>query len=178
MAAACCRKAAGFCSLKKNQMKPMRENIFKAKRINWNSLPKELWPIEWVEGNLVLSQDAVDGWEAIIIPTKNSDMFAGEYGDTDVGFDNWFRVDSNTICQYTGRKDKNANKIWEGNIFQASDGENMQKYIITWNNDFLQWYAKCPYDEKKSRPLCKFREDEIDVIGNIFDNADETERMV
>lgn len=27
---------------------------------------------EWVEGNLIQNSDAEDGWEAIIIPTKNT----------------------------------------------------------------------------------------------------------
>lgn len=31
---------------------------------------------EWVTGNLIQSSDAEDGWEAIIIPVKNSNMVA------------------------------------------------------------------------------------------------------
>ena len=40
--------------------------LFKAKRIDNG---------EWVEGNLIQSCDATDGWETIIIPIKNSNLF-------------------------------------------------------------------------------------------------------
>lgn len=40
--------------------------LFKAKRVDNG---------EWVQGNLILSNDAEDGYRAIIIPTNNSNMF-------------------------------------------------------------------------------------------------------
>ena len=82
-----------------------------------------------------------------------------------------FKVDPETVCQYTGLTD-NGNKKWEGDIFEASDGDYVQRYVIQWNESELQWYAVCPYDSENNLPLCEFRVKEIDVIGDIFDNPD------
>lgn len=73
---------------------------------------------EWVKGNLIQSCDATDGWEAIIIPVKNSNMFTKHigHGYGNLGFENWYRVDASTICQCTGLRDKNGKLIWENDI--------------------------------------------------------------
>lgn len=83
--------------------------LFKAKRIDNG---------EWVQGNLIQSCDATDGWETIIIPIKNSNMFTKHIkrGYGNLGFENWYRVDPSTICQCTGLKDENGNLIWENDI--------------------------------------------------------------
>ena len=78
-------------------------------------------------------------------------------------------VDPRTVCQYTGLTDKNG-KRFEGDIFQASDGDYIQRYIITWNEDYLEWSAECIGDPDGTLPLSEFRVGEIEVIGNIFDN--------
>lgn len=80
-------------------------------------------------------------------------------------------VDPSTICQCTGIEDKNG-KRWKGDIFEASDGEFIQRYVIEWNVNELQWYAECVTTPDYSTPLCEFTLDEIDVIGNIFDNPE------
>jgi hypothetical protein len=83
--------------------------LFKAKRADNG---------EWVQGNLIQSCDATDGWEAIIIPAKNSNMFTKHIkrGYGNLGFENWYRVDPSTICQCTGLRDKNGELIWENDI--------------------------------------------------------------
>lgn len=82
-----------------------------------------------------------------------------------------FEIDPSTICRCTGIEDKNG-KRWQGDIFEASDGEFIQRYIIAWDEDALQWYAECIYISEASLPLCEFKVEEIDVIGNIFDNPE------
>lgn len=69
--------------------------LYKAKRLDNG---------EWVTGNLIQSSDAEDGWEAIIIPVKNSNMFTKHIGQGygSLGFENWYRVDPSTICRCTG----------------------------------------------------------------------------
>lgn len=83
----------------------------------------------------------------------------------------WVEVDPETVCQYTGLQDKSG-KRFEGDIFQASDGEYIQRYIIKWNEDSLEWSAECIGDPDGTLPLSEFRVEEIEVIGNIFDNPE------
>ena len=74
-------------------------NLFKGKRVDNG---------EWVIGNLIFSEDALDGWEAIIIPTTNSNMYASDKDDTnkgDIHFENWYRVDKDTVCRCTGKRE-------------------------------------------------------------------------
>lgn len=82
-----------------------------------------------------------------------------------------FLIDPETACQYTGLQDK-AGKRFEGDIFQASDGDYYQRYIITWNEDTLEWSAECIGDPDGTLPLSEFRVGEIEVIGNVFDNPE------
>lgn len=87
-----------------------------------------------------------------------------------------FLVDESTVCQYTGLTDKNGRR-YEGDIFQASDGDYIQRYVITWNEDSLEWSAECIGDTDGTLPLSEFRISEIEIIGNIFDNPELLEIM-
>lgn len=79
----------------------MRDRLWKGKRIDNG---------EWVIGNLIYSEDAEEGWETIIIPTFDSNMFTKGGAKGNLGFENWYRVDKDTLCQYTGLND---NTKWE-----------------------------------------------------------------
>lgn len=137
---------------------------------------------EWITGNLIQSSDAEDGWEAIIIPVKNSNMFAKHiendystmftkpigHGQGNLGFENWYRVDSSTICQCTGLKDKNDKLIWENDIVVCRDFKE-EKYVIAWKQDeacFEYQQYGCSIMNFEQLSGC-----EVEVIGNILDNA-------
>ena len=91
-------------------------------------------------------------------------------------------VDKNTIGQYTGLKDKNGKKIFEGDIVHYYDFTSVYSREITGKVIYSQdCMFKIEYDDefiknhKTTRPLvCNehpiFAEKKIEVIGNIYEN--------
>ena len=134
----------------------MREILFKAKRIDNG---------EWVYGNYAFTD--TNGEQHFIFQNK---AFEHE-------------VDKNTICQYTGLTDKNGNKICENDILSVlligEPDEEKENCIVRYGRKAenfrielgfnLEWtktyYLRCD--------ICFWIENrEVEVIGNIFDNAE------
>ena len=84
-----------------------------------------------------------------------------------------FLVDENTICQYTGLTDKNGKKIFEGDILRHAD-ETILKTV--WNNRKYGFAAQCVKGSVLLKGckwgLWEFESDEVEVIGNVFDNPE------
>ena len=131
--------------------------LYKAKRLDNG---------EWVQGNLIQSCDATDGWETIIIPINNSNMFTKhikcDYGN--LGFENWYRVDPFTICQCTGLKGKNGKLIWENDIMVAhlDDAYSEDETYIR-----ILWYESGFCSKEKGSedisPIDKFDQEHFEV---------------
>ena len=138
----------------------MREILFKAKRIDNG---------EWVIGNLVYSEDAEEGWDALIIPSINS-VFQNKI-EGYIGIEIFYCVDKDTICQYTGLTDKNGNKIWENDVVKGKYWErgNSHRHIgeIKYIGNAFKVVGVKQY---------KGYHDELngsyEIIGNIFDNPE------
>ena len=148
--------------------------LYKAKRIDNG---------EWVIGNLVLSEDCEDGWEAIIIPTIDSQLSTknGPYGQ--LRFENWHRVDKTTICQCTGLKDDNGNLIYEHDILFLKDEINGCKWkaVVEFGNPTGEynwgWQLVQVTECEANKDILLWVETEMsyidaEVIGNTIDNLE------
>lgn len=72
-------------------------------------------------------------------------------------------VDPKTIGQYTGLKDKNGKKIFEGDIVKSKYG--VFKSKVEWNDSFCGFFPFCNNDTG-------IFADECEVIGNIYENKE------
>lgn len=84
-----------------------------------------------------------------------------------------YEIDPDTICQYTGLTDKNGRRIWENDIVSAwSEGKNAIGKVIRRADGLYIMYPA--YQNKEFWGLCpkKNGKTTVEVIGNIFDNAD------
>ena len=85
-----------------------REIKFKAKRLDGKV---------WVEGSLIRSTAGIKERAYIV------DSFSSMSDYSVIG------VDPSTVCQFTGLKDCEGNEIWEGDILQDVDDDNI-KYVV------------------------------------------------
>lgn len=127
-----------------------REILFKAKRKDNG---------EWVEGyycKTTIGNDTKPS-DVIFVPFKVRRN--EEWG--------WMKVDPDTICQYTGLTDKNGRKIWENDIVRCGT-----KLRVSWNHFKASWVLS-----KKGWMYNHFfgeavEPEDVEVIGNIFDNPE------
>lgn len=129
----------------------MREILFKAKRKDNG---------KWFEGYYQKRYDLLGNEEHLIFHADSYNVW--EYAE----------IDPETLCQFTGLTDKNGKRIWESDVvWLVYDGEEYI-YQIVWDNselDFKATNGEENYGSNFEYLLCC---DEIEVIGNIFDNPE------
>lgn len=80
-----------------------------------------------------------------------------------------YRVDPETVGQYTGMTDKNGTMIFEGDIVKENYKTHERIYSIVWDNDYFSLRAESEYT---SYQLDELLLSHCEVIGNIHDNKD------
>ena len=90
-----------------------------------------------------------------------------QYGQGNVYFNNT-AIDSDTIGQYTGLKDKNGKEIYEGDIVTGAFCTGMVEY---WDKGWGGYVVTSDGDDWDGM-LADF--DDIEVIGNIHENPEVT----
>lgn len=133
--------------------------LYKAKRKHDSKFFKKG---EWVEG-------------AYYIEPYTDKRFIIQWNSTGLGFNEFIEVDEESVCQCTGLNDKNGNLIWENDVVkQFADCNELGNslyffYQIRWNNEYSAFEGYEIYT--KETVLFPDLED-IEVIGNIFDNPE------
>lgn len=79
-----------------------------------------------------------------------------------------YQVDPNTVCQYTGLKDRNRKTVFEGDILRREVGG---IFVVQWSKVLAKFEAKLiSYNKIAYFNTMIFGE--CEVIGNIYDNPD------
>ena len=137
----------------------MREILFRGKRLDNG---------DWVYGYYV-HIGPVSCQRAYIIPEYASSLYVNE-------------VDPSTVGQYTGLKDKNGKRIWEGDIIDASAewwdasgpaGHSSPIIPVEWCEYYCGFYPFANYDCDCGVFIYA---NNCIVIGNVHDNPELLEK--
>ena len=86
---------------------------------------------------------------------------------------NMTEVDTSTICQCTGLKDKNGKLIWENDIVRDDNGN---LYKAFWQDRYYQFSWICVKSDKlpigAKWDFWSIRNYEIEVVGSAIDNPE------
>lgn len=134
----------------------VREIIFRGKRVDNG---------EWVKGDFVKSKE-----KCYIHPQAN--VFKVNYQLSKLIV--LHEVIPETVGQYTGLKDKNGTKIFEGDIVEFTDKYTRSKGRAEIVFEAFKWkYSGCYYGGNPIVWLCiDDRSIEFEVIGNKWDNPE------
>ena len=134
----------------------MREILFRAKRIDNG---------EWVEGDL----------SYLIHNKEKMHVFPADGLDSA----DRYEVNPETLCQYTGLKDKNGNRIWENDILHVVEKMGNDVYhngnLVSsprWINELNFKVEFTPGGLMNTQRFANALQIECEVIGNIFDNPE------
>ena len=111
---------------------------------------KEIKTGKWIEGDLLRM-----GGHSFISPDPAPKGF------------NQYEVDPETIGQFTGVKDKNGTRIFEGDIVEDRYGN---RNIVIYNDDTMSWVCHSEIPFVCNIPMSVIGD--CDIFGNIHDNPE------
>jgi uncharacterized phage protein (TIGR01671 family) len=135
----------------------MREILFRAKAINRTGCERSNYKNgDWVYGWLTKPPNP-------LCPEK----LPAEMRDTDgiSGID----IDIDTLGQYTGLKDKNGVKIFDGDIIKSTETEEVA--VVQWFEEHSAFMAYIPSQHAVDY-IGEVEPEIIEAVGNIYDNPE------
>lgn len=142
----------------------MREILFRGKRVDNG---------EWVYGDLLRAKGYVNRIEYTVIFTDPAEFPKGEYFGA-------VHILPETVGQFTGLRDKNGKRIFEGDIVKHynmwNDPEAYDVGHVYYFQDRCKW-KRTTFDgfNKTGRPIDDPEmhvRSKYEVIGNIYDNSE------
>ena len=136
----------------------MREILFKGKSVQTG---------EWIEGYFAII------CEKTVIIEKESEKYYSIDDEKNSRGNRIIEINPETLCQFTGRCDKNGKKIWENDILMAHLDESYPEDVTY---ETVEWgVAGWVTHEANSidrQDLDEFDTEYFEVVGNIFDNKE------
>lgn len=162
----------------------MREILFRAKRKNWNELPKEEW---WVEGIPIEIKDKMYMAVNYVDCEQITDFEMAQY----ILRKSFVEIDPETLCQCTGLTDKNGKRVWENDIVSCEHEKCPEdnpleaypllpepvKYKRNYAVEFIKTGSNYGY-RLRNKPIHfmlignVIYNHKIEVLGNVFDNPE------
>ena len=138
----------------------MREILFRGKAINRDKgyHLTEYKNGEWVYGLVTNLYD--EQFKSIPAEMTNTNGIRG------------IEIDYKTIGQYTGLKDKNGNKIFEGDILKLISDNEISYYDVVYSEADCRWIIRQNGLFQYQDVLDKFVERYMTVAGNIYDSPE------
>lgn len=162
----------------------MREILFRAKRIDngewvegfYSQLPKRSLGATIITNGDLCAEDASD--YIILNQCKQHSNFSNAF-PIEVVECEYYEIDHETLCQYTGLVGKNGNRIWENDIISINTydyNEPQEDFFgkVVYAEGWGCWCIQQPGEEKPI-PLCECEGSyltERTVEGNAFDNPE------
>lgn len=142
----------------------MREILFRGKRLDNG---------EWVEGGIYLECEKCFIIRSVRYIPDTRDWDTAEYYENNPTFTmEKIAVDPETVGQFTGVKDKNGKKIFDGDVIRERVGDHDagSLYTVHWveRDGFLFVDNHYKFEWKHDVYFTK----DIEVVGNVFDNPE------
>ena len=143
----------------------MREILFRGKRLQGGN---------WIEGYFFksdINKKERNSGKATLIFTPDCDTFIMV-----PECHNSFMVVSDTVGQYTGLKDKNGKRIFEGDVAKVLQGKDKDIAYVGFENGAFMLYPKTGNIYERTLWEYWYNDWDVEIIGNITDNPELLEK--